>query len=297
MFLGFLGPFHSSNAGSPLHSPPISSDRKSPFVPSDSNHIDPALSVHQPHTSLPTSGLSNLLSEDVEAKAASNPPPLASPQSETSPSLQRPVSPQLGSVTDTVLTQVAVEEPSHTSGTDISNSGRRPSIDLGSIPSMTQPEPLAGAANSLTPSNPLAVNPLDEATTSTSFPTATDDPSQLALNEIDADGLSTLEKIYLFAKSRLGFHRVYIAKSLAGFLQTGTDADAASHSQEDGTPNPDHISTEEAVEYIIPLLNGLAMDEGKGSYVLTPYPLANVLAVCLHRTLDVISFPSYSPWV
>ncbi|KAK7693653.1 hypothetical protein QCA50_003222 [Cerrena zonata] len=211
---------------SPLPSPPISADMQTPLAPSDSD------SVPNP---------------------ASNPP--ASPQS---PSLQRSPSPPSSSVLDGVLTP---GEPSHTFGTDISNNGRRLSIDLETITNVTQPEALAGPANSLTPSNPLAVNPLDEATSSTSLVTASDDPSQLVMAEIDADGLSTLEKIYLFAKSRLGFHRVYIAKSLAGFLQAGSDTEGVSYTQEEGAPNPDQISTEDAVEYILPLLNGLAMDD------------------------------------
>ncbi|THH05452.1 hypothetical protein EW145_g4780 [Phellinidium pouzarii] len=57
----------------------------------------------------------------------------------------------------------------------------------------------------------------------------------------DDDGLTALEKIYLFARSSASFHRAFIARSLSEFL-------------------PDAIPSE-AVEYVIPLMNGLAMDE------------------------------------
>ncbi|KAH8117354.1 ARM repeat-containing protein [Phellopilus nigrolimitatus] len=57
----------------------------------------------------------------------------------------------------------------------------------------------------------------------------------------DDEGLSALEKIYLFARSNASFHRVFIARSLPTFL-------------------PDVVPAE-AVEYVIPLMNGLAMDE------------------------------------
>ncbi|TFK54986.1 hypothetical protein OE88DRAFT_1653583 [Heliocybe sulcata] len=57
----------------------------------------------------------------------------------------------------------------------------------------------------------------------------------------DDESLSTLEKIYLFARSKASFHRVYIAHNLTSFL-------------------PD-VTPWEAVEYVLPLLSGLAMDE------------------------------------
>lgn len=205
------------------------------------------------------------------------------------------MSPPPNLVADAVLNHDATFDPSHSFGTDISNSGRRPSIDLGTVPAVTSPEALAGPANSLTPSNPLTVNPLDEAVAANTLASVTDDPSQF-LSEIDADGLSAIEKIYLFSKSRLAFHRVYIAKSLSSFLQTGSDDNITSHPQE-GALNPDLISTEEAVEYVLPLLNGLATDEGQAPILSSPsIPVADVLVLCLHRTLDVISFPSYKPW-
>ncbi|EJD05837.1 ARM repeat-containing protein [Fomitiporia mediterranea MF3/22] len=57
----------------------------------------------------------------------------------------------------------------------------------------------------------------------------------------DDDGLSALEKIYLFARSVASFHRVFISRSLPLFLP--------------------EVPPCEAVEYVIPLMNGLAMDD------------------------------------
>ncbi|KAI5122084.1 hypothetical protein M0805_006066 [Coniferiporia weirii] len=69
-------------------------------------------------------------------------------------------------------------------------------------------------------------------------PTASDPSADMCF---DDDGLSALEKIYLFARSNASFHREFIARSLPMFL-------------------PD-VAPSEAVEYVIPLMNGLAMDE------------------------------------
>ena len=59
---------------------------------------------------------------------------------------------------------------------------------------------------------------------------------------LDDDNLSVLEKIYLFSRSKATFHRVFIAHALPSFLE--------------------QISPQEAVEYVLPLLSGLAMDDG-----------------------------------
>ncbi|KAI4517584.1 ARM repeat-containing protein [Schizophyllum commune Loenen D] len=58
---------------------------------------------------------------------------------------------------------------------------------------------------------------------------------------LDDDNLSVLEKIYLFSRSKATFHRVFIAHALPSFLE--------------------QISPQEAVEYVLPLLSGLAMDD------------------------------------
>lgn len=66
---------------------------------------------------------------------------------------------------------------------------------------------------------------------------------------LDDDGLSTLEKIYLYSRSRATFHRVFIAHALPEYLL--------------------QVTPQEAVEYVLPLLSGLAMDEG-ASPILVP---------------------------
>ncbi|KAG7092360.1 hypothetical protein E1B28_008719 [Marasmius oreades] len=57
----------------------------------------------------------------------------------------------------------------------------------------------------------------------------------------DDESLSTLERIYLYSRSKASYHRVFIANVLPDWLQ--------------------QITPHEAVEYVLPLLNTLAMDE------------------------------------
>lgn len=91
----------------------------------------------------------------------------------------------------------------------------------------------------------------------------------LDLAEFDFEGLSTLEKIYCFSRSRAGFQRVFIAHALPGFLRSGirrqgdTGGDAQSDGLNEAEAEADEITPAEAVDYVLPLLNGLAMDEGE----------------------------------
>lgn len=59
--------------------------------------------------------------------------------------------------------------------------------------------------------------------------------------EIAEEGLNTLERIFLFAKSDMAYHRVLVSQSLPDWIR--------------------EVELNDAVEYIIPLLNGLATDE------------------------------------
>ena len=79
-------------------------------------------------------------------------------------------------------------------------------------------------------------------------------------SEFDTEGYSALEKIYLFSRSQASFHRVFIAHALPRYLLGGgtSAAEVSSEVIEQITPS-------EAVEYVLPLLNGLAMDEGTPS--------------------------------
>ncbi|THH22143.1 hypothetical protein EUX98_g8227, partial [Antrodiella citrinella] len=103
--------------------------------------------------------------------------------------------------------------------------------------------------------NPAITNPLfsDETTESED------------LTDFDTEGYSTLEKIYLFSRSRVGFHRVFIAKSLGTLLrgEGGSLVSTGPPQDDEGQypPTLDTISPDEAVQYVLPLLNGLAMDD------------------------------------
>ena len=85
--------------------------------------------------------------------------------------------------------------------------------------------------------------------------------------EFDLEGLSTLERIYLFSRSRASFQRVFIAHALPGYLRSAPkqhgDATDGSPTDADGQNEPDMIAPAEAVEYVLPLLNGLAVDDGE----------------------------------
>ncbi|KAG6903194.1 hypothetical protein C0995_002737 [Termitomyces sp. Mi166 len=58
---------------------------------------------------------------------------------------------------------------------------------------------------------------------------------------LDDPALSTLDKIYLFSRSKASFHRIYIAHALPDLLH--------------------HVEPQDAIEYVLPLLDGLALDE------------------------------------
>ncbi|KAH0583984.1 hypothetical protein H2248_009567 [Termitomyces sp. 'cryptogamus'] len=83
------------------------------------------------------------------------------------------------------------------------------------------------------PTHDLHINiPTDDV-----FP-ATDIALDLALDDA---GLTTLEKIYLFARSKASFHRIYIAHALPDLLH--------------------QVSSQDAIQYVLPLLDGLALDD------------------------------------
>ena len=81
------------------------------------------------------------------------------------------------------------------------------------------------------PSSPLP-------TTDDPFPTV-DLTIDVAL---DDDSLTALDKIYLFTTSKATSHRVFIAHALPSFLPL--------------------VAPQDAIQYVLPLLSGLAMDQG-----------------------------------
>lgn len=84
------------------------------------------------------------------------------------------------------------------------------------------------------PQSPPAATSTDDA-----FPETYEPPDDTTL---DDEGLSTLERIYLYSRSKSSFHRVFIANALPELLE--------------------QVTPHEAIEYVLPLLNTLAMDDG-----------------------------------
>lgn len=76
----------------------------------------------------------------------------------------------------------------------------------------------------------------------------------LDFTEIDTEGYSALEKIYLFSRSRAGFHRVFIAHALPRYLLGAENPTSDLPSRE----QIEQITPSEAVDYVLPLLNNLA---------------------------------------
>lgn len=70
-------------------------------------------------------------------------------------------------------------------------------------------------------------------------------------DSIDADdGLSSLERTFLFAKSDMAYHRILVSRCLADWIH--------------------EVDLTDAVEYVIPLLNGLGTDEVEVSAAFAP---------------------------
>jgi len=95
--------------------------------------------------------------------------------------------------------------------------------------------------------SPRSKGTLERDLTDDAFPVAIDVAMDLVL---DDEGLSPLEKIYLYSRSKASFHRIFIAHALPDYLN--------------------QITPQEAVEYVLPLLSGLAMDEGMFPLCLFP---------------------------
>ncbi|UZJ57472.1 hypothetical protein CBS101457_006792 [Exobasidium rhododendri] len=69
--------------------------------------------------------------------------------------------------------------------------------------------------------------------------------------EPSEESLSTLERIFLFAKSEMAYHRVLVSQSLADWIL--------------------EVELSDAVEFVIPLLNGLACDENDVCTAFAPH--------------------------
>lgn len=141
------------------------------------------------------------------------------------------------------------------------------------------------AASTSTPSPPLlwpssqepaaaaATPPLDPGPPDTSLEAPAPDPAvdllappaelNIDFSEFDAvlEGCSALEKMYLLSRSGLSVHRTFIAHALPSYLlgNTGSETPGAELTSREII---EQITPSEAVEYVLPILNGLAMDEG-----------------------------------
>ncbi|WFD33350.1 hypothetical protein MCUN1_000163 [Malassezia cuniculi] len=69
-------------------------------------------------------------------------------------------------------------------------------------------------------------------------------------DEVTDDGLSSLERTFLFAKSDMAYHRILVSRCLADWIH--------------------EVDLTDAVEYVIPLLNGLGTDEIEVSAAFAP---------------------------
>lgn len=128
-----------------------------------------------------------------------------------------------------------------------------PQNDLGDP--QAQQQASGQSAESVPPSAPLLVPQAlhraaagEQANNTTERNEGSDDAFPNIIDEafgsgFDEDGLSTLEKIYLYARSDSNVHRTFIAHALPSYLE--------------------QVTPQEAVEYVLPLIHNLAVDEGQ----------------------------------
>ncbi|KIY64231.1 hypothetical protein CYLTODRAFT_107745 [Cylindrobasidium torrendii FP15055 ss-10] len=100
-------------------------------------------------------------------------------------------------------------------------------------PSSTCPRPLPSPVD-LNPPSPSIQSDTDDA-----FPDVSN--VDTTLDDEGMDGLSPLEKVYLFATSQAVYHRIFISQDLLNILEL--------------------LSPQEAVEYVLPLLHVLSHDQ------------------------------------
>lgn len=105
------------------------------------------------------------------------------------------------------------------------------------------PPPVPIFGNSRSPSPPLTSLPSIASVEIETIPSpeVLSSPDFALDFTLDDEGLSTLEKIYLFSRSRSAHHRVFISHALPAFLA--------------------QVTPIEAVEYVLPLLPSLSVDE------------------------------------
>lgn len=254
--IGSLSPLHRessapSSQAQARSSPPV--QRHNPFEPASQQAGSGLYGSPQYRSANPFDELEGLPPPSpslayVEASAANA---MLSPEP-TSPGAQRPDSPDANAIG----LRISVPPPHHP-GNPFVHGVLSPPPDIPASTSTPQAEyspspPAQGSTSTLDLSEEMPSN-------------ANDAPMNLDFAEFDSEGLNTLEKIYLFSRSRASFQRVFIAHALPSYLRSAfrnsthvKSSDHANESEED----MDVITPAEAVEYVLPLLNGLAMDEG-----------------------------------
>ncbi|KZT68192.1 ARM repeat-containing protein [Daedalea quercina L-15889] len=164
-----------------------------------------------------------------------------------------------GASTRSAGLQIAIPPPILSNSTSTPSPPLLPLSVADSLPSGVDPVALAVAAEQVQSlvQEPAPFFNFDDA----AFPLGPDAAAPADINldftEFDSEGLNALEKIYLFSRSRAGFHRVFIVHALPRYL----GAEDMERERYPSREQVDRISPADAVEYVLPLLNGLALDE------------------------------------
>jgi hypothetical protein len=184
----------------------------------------------------------------------------------------------------------------HTAPSTPSEFPSSPSPPFFTPPTSPFADNLPAVSDSNPPSIPISVPHMSpkskewDLQTDDAFPVAIDVAMDLVL---DDEGLSPLEKIYLYSRSKASFHRIFIAHAIPDYLH--------------------QITPQDAVEYVLPLLSGLAMDEGMFSLYFSVCFFAHLFFFCRreskrssHRracshhfvvfhSVSICYFPTYNP--
>lgn len=138
-------------------------------------------------------------------------------------------------------------------------------------PRQDSPPPSAAELENFDPDIPLSTAEPESPAPPDGF------PDQDAADDMcfDDEGLTPLEKIYLFARSQAAFHKSVIhssfLRSRSPLISLARCRVYIAHELPSILPL---VAPPEAVEYVLPLLSGLAMDDGTSSPLLSlPSPL------------------------
>jgi len=179
--------------------------------------------------------------------------PIPSPMSSPSAEVSNPLSPRSNnSSLPTRVDEVDYcTEASSTGDEDYFQNGSSDSTPTGSSPLQHPDLQAATQPTSVRSSGPLQISlpdpdlEMDEnAAIEGEIPILDEDQQQAMF--LDDEGLTALEKIYLFSRSTFAWHRSYISKQLPYLIR--------------------EVPPTEAVDYVCPLLNGLGTDPGECSY-------------------------------